>query len=354
MLSRRAVCGGLLCALMARRVRSEVALDALGEQISNGVFPNVHAVVALQNGQQIFERYRAGEDEVWGQSLGVVDHMPDTLHDIRSVTKSITSLLLGIALRDNFEEAIAQPIQSFLPQTQKINPDMSDITLHHVLTMTAGLDWNEMEVPYTSPDNDEIRLSSTVDPVGLVMARNSRTRPGEAWYYNGGLTQIVAAVIEHLTDRPFLTFADEALFAPMGIEQYLWMRPHAWPEDHAPSAASGLRMTARDLSRIGQLVLDRGMWQGRAIVPAGWIEISTTRHVADTPWGPPGMYGYGYFWFPGQLPTGHSVIRAVGNGDQRLFVVPEIGLSLAVLAGNYNDFRHAVGERILAAAIDEI
>ena len=323
-------------------------LAMLIDEIDTGAIPNVHAVVVEQRGRLVFEHYAPGDDQSWGRQLGTVQHGPETLHDLRSVTKSVTSLLLGIALGEEAETAVTQPIGSFFPDlADRMQPGTEAITLHHVLTMTAGLEWNEMEVPYTSQDNDEIRLYFTDDPVGMVLERPVQDPPGTRWYYNGGLTQVIAGLIERRTGQPIDQFAEEVLFGPLGITDYVWMRSEAWPDGTSPSAASGLRLRARDLAKIASVVLHDGQWQGRQIVPAGWIERSTRRHVQDNPWGPPGAYGYGYFWFPGTLPGGPDVIRAVGNGDQRIFVLPEVGVSVTVFAGNYNDFRHFAGARVL-------
>ena len=323
------------------------ALTALLSEIETGTLPNVHALLIEHDGRLVFERYWPGEDEDWGQDIGRVDHGPTTQHDLRSVTKIVTSALLGIALGDTSEDALARPIASFFPDREPLGAGLDAVTLDHVLTMTAGLAWNEMEVPYTDAGNDEIRLYRTDDPIGLVLARGVRETPGSRWYYNGGLTQVTAGVIEHLTGKTLDHYAEEALFGPLGITDYTWHRSGAWPANSSPSAASGLRLRARDLAKIASVFLHDGQWQGRQIVPAAWVTTSTARHVQDNPWGPPGVYGYGYFWYPGRLQGGENVIRAVGNGDQRLFVLPDAGLAITVFAGNYNDFRHSVGERIM-------
>ncbi|MEX0366378.1 MAG: serine hydrolase domain-containing protein [Ruegeria sp.] len=330
------------------------ALAALVEKIDGGGMPNVHAVLIEHKGRLVFERYWPGEDENWGQPLGRIEHGPTTQHDLRSVTKSVTSVLLGIALGETADAALARPIASFFPDREGLGVGLDTVTLHHVLTMTAGLEWNEMVVPYTDSRNDEIRLYVTDDPIGLVLARAVRNAPGSQWYYNGGLTQLIAGVIENLTGEPLDTYAEEVLFSPLGITDYTWHRSMNWSPDSSPSAASGLRLRARDLAKIGSLILNDGKWQGRQVVPADWVAASTTRHVQDNPWGPPGVYGYGYFWYPGTLRGGQRVVRAVGNGDQRIFVLPDAQLAITVFAGNYNDFSHLVGERIMGLIIDAL
>lgn len=321
-------------------------LSTLVEKIDSGWIPNVHAVVIEHDGRLVFERYRAGEDENWGDPLGLVEHGPTTLHDLRSVTKSVTAVLLGIALGAAAEEALERPITSFFPDRDGFGAGLDGVTLHHVLTMTAGLEWNEMVVPYTDRDNDEVKLYYTDDPVGLVLARDVIEPPGSEWYYNGGLTQLTAGVIETLTGKPLDAYAEEVLFGPLGITDYTWYRSRLWSSEISPGAASALRLRARDLAKIASVMLHDGQWQGRQVVPAAWVDASTTRHVEDVPWWP-GTYGYGYFWYPGTLSWGQKVIRASGNGDQAIFILPDDKLAITVFAGNYNDFTHASADRIM-------
>ena len=216
--------------------------------------------------------------------------------------------------------------------------------------MTAGLEWNEMTVPYTSADNDEIRLYYTSDPVELVLARPVRDPVGTKWYYNGGLSQVVAGVIERKTGDPIDRYAEKVLFGPLGITKYEWLGSSQWKRGTSPSAASGLRMRARDLAKIGSLYLHNGAWNGRQVIPADWVALSGQPHVKKIPWGgSTGAYGYGFMWYPGRMkgPAGHRLIRAAGNGDQRIFLLPELKLSITMFAGNYNDYTYRSDARVL-------
>ena len=335
------------------------ALAQLSAGLRGGRYPNSHAVLVAAAGRLVYEIYLAGEDQRWGTSLGHVSFDQESLHDLRSVSKSVTSALLGIALARHdpeidFAAAVARPLADYFPDMAgKFGPGVGEVTLQQVLTMTAGLQWNEMTVPYTDRENDEIRLYYTEDPVAMVLARPLVDTPGDRWYYNGGLTQVIAGLIERLTGKPLDAFAEEALFAPLGITDYEWLGSSLWPRGSSPSAASGLRLRTRDLAKIGMLFLENGRWQGKQVVPAAWIELSTRRHVRDIPWGAGGLYGYGFMWYPGHREGDPKsrVIRALGNGDQRLFILPDEGLVVTVFAGVYNRFDLANGERILAALL---
>jgi CubicO group peptidase (beta-lactamase class C family) len=308
------------------------ALEELTTAIKNGAFANTHAILIEHDGSLVYEQYFAGSDERWGQPLGRRVFDRDSLHDLRSASKSVTSALLGIALAIDFETALARPIGSFFPHL-KLRPELDAVTLEHVLTMTAGLEWNEMTVPYTDPKNDELQMSNVEDPVELVLSRPLREKPGTVWYYNGGLTQVLTGVIKQITGKPFDTYAKDVLFAPLGVTQYEWIGPPKW-DPHMPSAASGLRMRARDLARFGSVFLHRGTREGWQILPEDWVDRSIQRHIQNTG---QGAWGYGYQWWVGTL-AGYEVVAARGNGNQRVFIVPKERLAITVFAGEYNKF----------------
>ena len=291
---------------------NEASLAALTQAIRDGKHLNTHAVLVEKAGRLVYEAYFEGADERWGDPLGNVVFDHQTLHDLRSVSKSVTSALLGIALGGDYETALATPLPAYFPDLKhRFGPDLGQVTLHHALTMTAGLEWNEMTVPYTNPSNDENQLYYTEDPVGMVLSRPLRDPPGSTWYYNGGLTQVLAGLIERKTGKPLDRFAEEALFAPLGISKYEWRRFR-----RSPNAASGLRLTARDLAKIGSVFLHQGRWQGQQVIPPEWVALSTERHVQDIPWGPRGVYGYGFMWYPGSH-QGRSRLSHHPCGRQR-------------------------------------
>ena len=328
------------------------ALDYLAMRIRAGKFPNTHALLIAHDGALVFERYFAGTDERHSQPLGRRLMDRDSLHDLRSVTKSVTATLVGIALADDFEKKVSRPITEFLPRMQ-LGPDHRKITLHHVLTMTAGLQWNEMESPYTDAKNDAIRLLRVTDPTAFVLSRKLAHKPGTTWYYNGGCTEVLANVISHRTGQTIEEFAHRRLFEPLGIDKYEWTGPRQWKTRNA-SAKAGLRLTARGLAKIGALYLNGGRWRGRQILPEAWIKLATTRHVkAMGKWSGRGMWGYGYQWKVGKVPSGDRVIAGFGNGNQRLFLVPARRLVVTIFAGQYNQpfqpHSEMILKRVLAA-----
>jgi CubicO group peptidase (beta-lactamase class C family) len=224
------------------------------------------------------------------------------------------------------------------------------VTVEHVLAMTAGLEWNE-DVPYTDPRNDEIRMTQDPRPLRYALSRPFAVDPGSDFNYNGGLTQVIAAVLERSTKTSLPDYARRTLFDPLGIREFEWLGDL----DGMPSAASGLRLRPRDLAKFGSLYLHAGQWGAKQVIPTDWVQRSTRRHFHFRPRTGPdagGEFGYAYFWWYSCYPTSAGLIEArtaVGNGQQRVFVLPGLDMVVTILAGRYNDFTvgATLGARIL-------
>jgi CubicO group peptidase (beta-lactamase class C family) len=302
--------------------------DRLGEALDAGQVDGLHGVVAVRSGQTVLEYYGEGEDFAWGTSLGVVRFEPDTLHDVRSVTKSVTALLYGIALGEGRVPEPSAPLLERFPRYPDLaaDPDRAKLTVEHALTMALGLEWRE-DIPYNSPANAEIAMELAPDRYRYVLERPIVEAPGTRWGYCGGATALLGQLIADGTGQSLVEYGRAALFDPLGIKHLDWMAG----ADGVVSAASGLRLAPRDLARIGQLLLAEGEWDGRRLVPATWIRTMVQPRL-QTDWGA----GYGYHWYLESI-AGHRLVVAAGNGGQRLAVVPELDLAVAITAGNYDD-----------------
>jgi CubicO group peptidase (beta-lactamase class C family) len=324
---------------------STVGLDShllkkCSTDIGSGALGNVHALVIVRAGKLVYEAYFAGQDELWFEGYRYIEYSPTVKHGLRSVSKSFTAALVGIAIDRGLIDSVDMPLCDALPQyAALLKGEKSRITLRHILTMTAGLRWVEGGKVEDDADDDQYDLQETDDPIGLVLARDLVAEPGSKFNYSGGLTQVLVGVVEHATGMPFLEFADSALFAPLNIENWEWFalgnaRPAAW---------SGLLLTARDMVKLGQIYLDNGKWQGHSIVSRDWIEATfspeieaplprLTTHITYS--------GYGFQWWIDSLDwRGSSVAlhSAIGNGGQRIVVIPQFGLVLGIFAGFYED-----------------
>jgi CubicO group peptidase (beta-lactamase class C family) len=305
----------------------------IDEAVRGGRVPNLHGVVVVRDGRLVVERYYDGPDEHWGRPLGQVAFAPGTLHDLRSVTKSIVGVLYGIALAAGRVPAPDQPLMAQFPEYPDLaaDPRRARLTIGHVLTMTMGTEWNE-DVPYTSAANSEVAMEMAADRYRFILDRPIVADAGTRWTYSGGATALLGRLIAMGTGQSLPDYARQALFDPLGIGATEWTRG----PNGEPSAASGLRMTPRDLARIGHLVGSGGEWNGRRIVPADWLTRSTAPVVTIDE-----FRRFGFHWYSGEFPADAAArnerwIGAFGNGGQRLFVLPAIGLTIAITAGNYN------------------
>ena len=306
-------------------------LSGIGAAVRNGRLRNLHGVVVVRHDRLVFEQYFAGRDERLGRPLGEVQFGPDTLHDVRSVTKSVVSLLYGIAHHDGCVGSVEQPLLDAFPEYPDLqaDPGRAKILARHALTMTMGVEWDE-SLPYSDPRNGERRMDAAPDRYRFILERPLVAAPGERWTYCGGATAVIAKLVARGTGRPLLDYATERLFTPLGIERFEWITD----QRGEPSAAAGLRLRPRDLARIGQLVLHHGRWGDPEVVPAAWLQESVIPRAEVE-----SSVRYGYFWWLASSGIGDAPtpwIGAVGNGGQRLFVLPELDLTVVVTAGNYN------------------
>jgi len=307
--------------------------DRLDAGIRSGLLGGLHSVLIARGGSLVLERYCEGADESWGEPLGTVAFGPETLHDLRSVSKSIVGLLYGVALDRGLVPPPDAPLMAQFPEYPDLaaDPRRARLTVAHALTMTLGMEWDE-ERPYTDPANSEIAMETASDRYRFILDRPIVAEPGTRWIYSGGAVALLGRLIAKGAGKALPEFARESLFAPLGIENFEW----AEGQDGVPSAASGLRLRPRDLLRIGALVLAQGRWEDRQIVSRGWLDASFKVAVATGD-----GRDYGRLWYFGVMPTPALAgprrwIGAFGNGGQRLWLMPDAKLAVVVYCGNYN------------------
>ena len=296
---------------------------------AGGAYDGVHAVVLVRGGKLVLERYLTGDDERYGRRKNGVIFNPDMLHDVRSISKSVVGLLYGIALDEGTVPTLDTTLLEAFPEYRGLDrdPDRQAITIAHVLAMTMGTAWDE-NVPYSDPANSEIAMNRAADSLRYVLDRPMAGPPGKTWTYNGGTTTLLGELIARGNGGDLRSYANEKLFRPLGIEKFEWVGDYYG----RPHAASGLRLRPRDMAKIGQLILQSGLWNGERIVPADWIAASTLAHA-------PADYGcrYSYQWWLCQTKDGVPLIEGAGWGGQELLVQPDLGLVFVVNAGLYGD-----------------
>ena len=313
--------------------------ERLDQFILGGQVSNIHGVVIVRGGRLVLERYYEGDDQVWGDNgrphVERVAFSAQHSHDLRSVTKSIVGLLYGIALREGKVPPLDQPLLAQFPHYTDL-PDLSQRrrwTIRHAITMTLGIDWSE-DLPYDDPRNGQTAMEAAADRYRYVLEQPIVAVAGERWIYCGGATALIGKILENGTRQSLHDYARAVLFDPLGLGPTEWRVGR----DGERNFASGLDMRPRDLARIGQLLLDGGKAGERQVVPADWLAASFEPAVMIRD-----RREYGYHWYLGEVvfngpdgPRRERWIAAMGNGGQRLYVLPRLELLVVVTAGNYN------------------
>lgn len=299
---------------------------------------NIHGLIVLRNADVVIERYFEGQDRKRGVGdIGMVSFTADTPHDLRSCSKSIVALLYGVALQNGIVPPPETSLHAAFPEYRDLlDGERARITVHHALSMTMGLRWDESSLPYTDPNNSETAMDGAPDRYRYILERPAVDIPGAYWTYSGGATALIARLIMKGSGKSLHEFAREHLFDPLQIGPTEWVTG----QDGEPFAASGARMSTRDLARIGALMLDAGRFNGQQIVPAAWLGRCTTPVVSADE-----LRRYGYQWFLLDVAFGMSngwatsrlerMWLAQGEGGQRLYVIPALSLVIALTSGNY-------------------
>lgn len=290
----------------------------------------IHGVVVVRHGKLVLERYYKGAPPPESGRTGVVAFGPTVTHYIHSISKSVTSLLIGIARGEGKFPDLDAPAIDHVPAryADAATPDNARITLRDLLIMSSGLDWNE-HLSYSDPQNPVRQMVRAPDLYRFVLQRRVAFTPGAAFDYNSGDTEWLGLVLAHSTGRSIDDYARDKLFGPLGITDFDWVKLR---NSGQPFASGGLRLRPRDMAKLGQLLLNDGQWNGRQVVPKGWIAESTRPRLK--------AYGldYGYQWWLGRTFSKHGWLpwtAGFGYGGQSLFVQPDLDLVVAVTAGDY-------------------
>jgi CubicO group peptidase (beta-lactamase class C family) len=218
-------------------------------------------------------------------------HAPYTAgipHDLRSVTKSVVSTLIAIALRQGLLDTVEQPVVPLFPDKRIANLDNAkkSISMQNLLDMTSGIDWRERN--YT-PDETISQMYRSPDHTEFVLSQPMSSLPGTRFYYDSGNPYLLSAIITRKTGKNAFAYAQSELFEPLGIHDAHWDRLDA---QGVTDGESGLYLTPRDMAKIGYLYLHNGAWDGREIIPASWVARARAGAVAAT-----GGFHYANLWW---------------------------------------------------------
>jgi CubicO group peptidase (beta-lactamase class C family) len=310
-------------------------IQELFDRINDNTYKNIHSVLLVKNGKLVVEEYFPGHDS--SGKYHAFDR--DTLHEMHSTTKSVNSILIGIAIDQHLISGVDQTISTLYPEYSDVfsDPKKAAICLKHLLTMTAGLSWDEWTYPYTDPRNDHVAMNDSKDPVRYVLERPLVATAGENFGYSSGITIALGEIVHQVSGLKADKFAERNLFGPLGITKYYWW---SYPTGFVQTGG-GLFLRPRDMAKIGYLYLNGGRWQGKQIVSEEWVKESTKNRV-DAKQFPNWINadGYGYQWWLRSFKVGDRVIpsyHAAGRGGQFIFVVPELDIVSVFTGWNDNE-----------------
>jgi CubicO group peptidase (beta-lactamase class C family) len=298
---------------------AQVGLDAerlagLVQQIRSNAIPGLHSLVIVRHGYVAVEEYFNGSSAT-------------EVHTMQSVSKSVTSLVTGIAIGEGKLTTTSRVFDLLPAYDTLIRGDERKraVTVGSLLQMRSGIDFYEQ--PYAGSPLERLNTSRG-DWVAIALGEPMNAVPGERWQYNSGGVIALGKAVQVATGVRFVQYAREKLFTPLGITTQFWF---VSPFDSVPHTGGGLSLRAMDLARIGYLVLRNGRWNSVPIVSPEWLREST-RTYSTNPY-QLGPYGteYGYLWWLLTVPgSSEKMITASGNMNQWLFVVPRLDVVVAV------------------------
>jgi CubicO group peptidase (beta-lactamase class C family) len=325
-----------------------VLIEKAIDEINQGKYKEVHSLLIFKDNKLVLDGYFNGHKYQWdgdNHHGELVTWDKSMEHVIQSVTKSITSTCIGIAIDKGFIESVHQSVFDYLPEHQHLNTDGKDkITIEHLLTMTSGLEWMEWNATYSSRENPIVEIwfqdaEQNKDPVTFVLEGSLIDEPGTSFRYFGGNQIVLGEIIKYATGTMIDEFSGKYLFEHLGIDSFDWWDRY---ESGVIGAHSGLSMTPRDMVKIGVTYLNNGVWNGKQIISEQWVEKSTTAFPGNEGINPAGSdkknLGYSYSWWTKTFDDSGKatyMFYASGWGGQSIMVFPELNTVVVITGGTY-------------------
>ncbi len=269
----------------------------------------INSFLIVKNGYLVVEEYYNGYDQ-------------NSLHNIYSCTKSVMSALIGIAIDKKHIKSVHEKVLDFFPdyEFKNVNDRKKEITLEHLLTMTAGLKFDELYIPYTDFENPFIQMINADDWIKFVLDKPMVYDPGTVFNYSSGNSHVLSAILQRATGTTSLDYAVNHLFSPLGISA----DDIEWETDPQGVYVGGswLSMRSRDMAKFGLLYLHKGIWNGRRIVPEEWV-IKSTEPLVTLDYD----VDYGYHWW-----VGDTMVYAQGYMGQFIYLLEDVDMVVVFTA----------------------
>ncbi len=290
----------------------------------------IRGLVITRNGYIVKEQYWNYYDE-------------NTTHHIFSCTKSFTSTLIGIAIKEGFIDNVSQKVLDFFPEMtiEHMDNRKGNMTLEHVLTMTTGLDWNEWNISYDDPSNMYHQMFGSPNPVQFFLNLPTVYDPGTHWVYTTGASHLLSAILQETTGMTTRNFAEQYLFGPLNITAGSWNVD----VQGINNGGTQLFVSARAMAKLGLLYLNNGTWDGQEILTENYVTQATSSHAIT-----PVDTGYGYQWW---IDMDQNIPSARGSEGQYIFVIPEENIVLSIIA-RADEPGEDVSEEILEYVLNSV
>ena len=333
-------------------------IEALSDELKNGMHGYVDAFLLIKNGKIVHEEYykndyeeltknlKSEQSKILSKNYGDAakpiynyfdpkwhPYYKDTdLHTIQSVSKSVTSVLIGIAIERGEINGLNQKISQYFPNhaSQFLDPLKRNITIEHLLTMTAGIKWDESSHAYTNPLNNAASMENSNNWIDYVLDLPMEYKPGEKFVYNSGITILLSHILHEVSGMHANEYAEKYLFNKLDIRDYFWKKT----AKNLTDTEGGLYLSSRDFAKIGMLYLNDGKWNSSQIITKEWVELtmSPDTDIEESS----RKYGFQWWLVPYENNQENWIYSGSGYGGQYLLIVPEY--QLVVVFNGWNIF----------------
>ncbi len=328
--------------------------DELESGIEKGVYGNVDQLLLIKNGKLVFDQSFSNDyEEISKGKSGILGcgfmtckdstvfgdynyyhpnwhpyYQNQQVHTLQSVTKSISSIMIGVAINRGDIKGTDVKVLDFFDDydLSNVEESLKSATLENLLTMQLGMEWHETDRPLDST-NTTGQLEASQNWIQFTLNQPMDTIPGTKWVYNSGASQLMSGIIKKATGFYIDEYAEKHLFTPLGIKDYHWKKTPAGYTD----TEGGLFLKAEDLAKIGLLMLNNGQWNGQQIITSEWVKRSTMKHVEFD-----NKKGYGYQWWREDRDQ-VEIWACKGFGNQYLLVFPKFETIAVVNSWNIFD-----------------